>query len=1213
FNDENVDTEKINKDITINGYCRNGVCKTNEESISALTAYIFKKFKDSIVIKQKYNHYDECLLMWVSDKLFKVHLKSIDKKDVNNYMDGTTLNQAYKNYLEKHKGIFDYWDLFNIIGDLKEANLKYMAEFYRLLHKICKIITGYNNKSEIKKIYKYPADCSHQYKNLYLNIYQCKPYLDLLNKLKGIYDDFSSDIKKKNSNPKLATKLKKLTPQDGKEMAAVRGFKTYNISNTKCKLAPQKNTNPKKAVKSSLQHSNQLKGRQHETQPTQKPEIKDPKLQSAPESEPEPKPKPAPVPAPSPAPAPPSPKEPQPETQQSSSITSPEDPPAKQELHSSSQESQELGKNNQNALTDSGKETGGSKREIKGPDVGNEKKNGGDKEPGTPSGGEGSQVDGGDRANSESGGADTEKSGAESGSADKVSETGDLGKGKGVSKGGTGDVPGGDQGSPGSGTRDTNSVQGGVPGGQISNGNQGSANTSQQGSEGSDGKGGKNSQPGGSSSGSGGTGSKVGGSNDGSGDTDNGPGNLKSQQIDQSTTQDNSLKQNQRSGSLGSNPQEKTPDSQKETQPSSSDPQKVSTSSPEPQQTPTPLPATPQVEKQDSPSPPKCPEQTKDDKEKTPPIPGKESSQPQLPNSTPSQEPKLGGDKNTPDISQTGQSGEQKDPDGDTENQDRPQGDLKTQDQTPVTSKGGSDDGLGGGSEDSKGGTGDTDKGPPNTGGGKNDKDGSGGGLGGGPGVGPGGVPGSGSGGGPGGEPGGVPGSGSGSGSGSEQGSQGGSGGTGSEGGGSDNGQGVKDSEGGGPDSKGGGTGSEGGGTGSEGGGTGGGQGGTDGNQGGSGGSGEQGSKNGGSDDQGSNSGGSDDQGSNSDGSSNLWNPFLKFVINGMDQFNKASKFVDENQQKLKDSMDKINSAYNEVKDSLKNFYDQSKNHFSDFINNITDEFKQVNIPSKPGNLDNKPPQNSDKPQQSGDSPQPPPKDKSEDPPSQLPTSPPPTPPSTPQSGPPKDPQPNGPQPKQPVSQSQPTTHQTTQDDPSNQKKTDKTNLQLVKSPSPDLNLKKTWNIFPTTWNGSKDCKPEITFMNTTLVCCTSKQCSITGIPIILVLIPIILLIVCKYLSSEWRKEMTRKKNMTKVINVVGVNKTTKMVINSSDGKKQIQIIIKSSGQKKQTKKSINSVNRKKSPSLNIYQLMQADPVPFINLIFLLIFFVYKRKRDFIE
>ncbi|EAA19481.1 hypothetical protein YYC_05800 [Plasmodium yoelii 17X] len=70
------------------------------------------------------------------------------------------------------------------------------------------------------------------------------------------------------------------------------------------------------------------------------------------------------------------------------------------------------------------------------------------------------------------------------------------------------------------------------------------------------------------------------------------------------------------------------------------------------------------------------------------------------------------------------------------------------------------------------------------------------------------------------------------------------------------------------------------------------------------------------------------------------------------------------------------------------------------------------------------------------------------------------------------------------------------------------------------------------------------------------------------------------------------------------VNKTTKTVINSTDGKKQIQIIINSSGQIKQTKKSINSVYGEKSPLLNIYRLVQANPVPFINLFFLLIFFV---------
>ncbi|SCL95730.1 CIR protein [Plasmodium chabaudi adami] len=122
-----------------------------------------------------------------------------------------------------------------------------------------------------------------------------------------------------------------------------------------------------------------------------------------------------------------------------------------------------------------------------------------------------------------------------------------------------------------------------------------------------------------------------------------------------------------------------------------------------------------------------------------------------------------------------------------------------------------------------------------------------------------------------------------------------------------------------------------------------------------------------------------------------------------------------------------------------------------------------------------------------------------------------------------------------------------------------------------------------------------------------------TYVKSIVILIPIILLIMYKYLSPCRRKKSKRKTNMKKVINWVDVNKTKKTVINPTDGKKQMQLIIKSSGRKKQTKKSINSVYREKYSPLNIYKLMQADPVPFINLFFLLIFFVYKRNRDCIE
>ncbi|CAD2110859.1 CIR protein PIR protein [Plasmodium vinckei] len=105
---------------------------------------------------------------------------------------------------------------------------------------------------------------------------------------------------------------------------------------------------------------------------------------------------------------------------------------------------------------------------------------------------------------------------------------------------------------------------------------------------------------------------------------------------------------------------------------------------------------------------------------------------------------------------------------------------------------------------------------------------------------------------------------------------------------------------------------------------------------------------------------------------------------------------------------------------------------------------------------------------------------------------------------------------------------------------------------------------------------------------------------VIVIAIPTILAIMYMYLYYGWGKKSKRKKNMKKVINSIG-------------GKRPIQIIISSSSHKKQTKKSINSVHRKKPLLLNMYKLIRADSVPFINLFFLLIFFVYKRTRDTIE
>ncbi|CAD2106443.1 PIR protein CIR protein [Plasmodium vinckei brucechwatti] len=343
--------------------------------------------------------------------------------------------------------------------------------------------------------------------------------------------------------------------------------------------------------------------------------------------------------------------------------------------------------------------------------------------------------------------------------------------------------------------------------------------------------------------------------------------------------------------------------------------------------------------------------------------------------------------------------------------------------------------------------------------------------------------------------------------------------------------------------------------------------------------------------------GGSSDSASNTSGGSfGLGSSFLEFILKGKEYYDKASEFIKDNQQKFKDAAKKISGAYNNTVENLKSAYNASSDYLNKFISDVTSQLNQVDPPksgdnqtgpgnpSGGGNPTNQLPPS--QPSTSKDSPSkdPPPKD------SPLKnTSPPP--PLNPASGPSK----GSSQQSQSLLQLQPITQQPTQTNPYNQQ----TFGQFVKSLSSDLILKKPWNIFPTTWNGSGDCKPEIKFMNATLVCCTSEQCSLTGILITIVLIPIILSIAYKYLSFGSSKK-SEKKNMKRVINFHDGNRKTKIIISSNDRNKDLKPVI-------------NSVGRKKDSLLNIYKLIRADPMPFINLFFLLIFFVYKRKRDIIE
>ncbi|CAD2105774.1 PIR protein CIR protein [Plasmodium vinckei] len=323
----------------------------------------------------------------------------------------------------------------------------------------------------------------------------------------------------------------------------------------------------------------------------------------------------------------------------------------------------------------------------------------------------------------------------------------------------------------------------------------------------------------------------------------------------------------------------------------------------------------------------------------------------------------------------------------------------------------------------------------------------------------------------------------------------------------------------------------------------------------------------------------------------NFESSFREFLLKGMDKLNKVPEFIKDNQQRLNDAKDQISNAYNGAMENLKKVYDKSNNYLNNFISNVTSHLNNIDAPSKPDGSQSGPGKSMD----GGNPPSKLPSNSQPNVPPIMPPGPSPNPLPTPPQHPQLPPSPNSTHPKQSSSPTQPIIHNPTSINPSNHK----TMVQLINSLSSNLNLKKPWNILPTTWNGSGNCKPEIYFMNATLVCCTSEQCSLTGISVTLILIPIILLIAYKYLSFGSSKK-SEKKNMKRVINFHDGNRKTKIIISSNDRNKDLKPVI-------------NSVGRKKDSLLNIYKLMQADPIPFINLFFLLIFFVYKRKDNFLE
>ncbi|CAD2088815.1 PIR protein CIR protein [Plasmodium vinckei lentum] len=210
-----------------NKYCPNSNCETDMK-LNGLSEDLFNQLGTQIE-----DEYYEYFMMWLSDKLFK-----IVNEDDNSQINDITLNEAYDKYLKKNIENRNYWILLDIKKGLKEANLKYMEQFYKLLNNICNAIVYYNSsEDDTEKFISISTGCSDQYSSLYNSVPKCDSYLHLLDNLKKTYEGFKNTVHDeiKKTYPHLEGRLQTLTIENTNSYF-VEYFKAFDFSDSKCKL-----------------------------------------------------------------------------------------------------------------------------------------------------------------------------------------------------------------------------------------------------------------------------------------------------------------------------------------------------------------------------------------------------------------------------------------------------------------------------------------------------------------------------------------------------------------------------------------------------------------------------------------------------------------------------------------------------------------------------------------------------------------------------------------------------------------------------------------------------------------------------------------------------------------------------------------------------------------------------------------------------------------
>lgn len=175
--------------------------------------------ENGIDINNNNDYYIQYFVMWISNKLYEIA--------TNN---SKYLNQSYEINLDKSIGNFDFLNSRDDTKELKDANITIMNILYLLFKEICKAVWMDQGKST--EMYKHTTQitqCFIIYTALSKFVNPCSPYLELLDHLKTLYDDYRDAAIQNKIHGKYTPDLLRRFPEIDKTT------QKFNFTSPECK------------------------------------------------------------------------------------------------------------------------------------------------------------------------------------------------------------------------------------------------------------------------------------------------------------------------------------------------------------------------------------------------------------------------------------------------------------------------------------------------------------------------------------------------------------------------------------------------------------------------------------------------------------------------------------------------------------------------------------------------------------------------------------------------------------------------------------------------------------------------------------------------------------------------------------------------------------------------------------------------------------------